>query len=108
MSRMFNPPHPGATLREDILPALGLTVTDAARQLGITRTALSRILNGHAGISPEMARRIESWLGPERGGRAEIWLGMQMDYNLWLARQPHIPPVERAPELLAARSRFCG
>jgi len=72
MSRMFNPPHPGATLREDILPALGLTVTDAAKQLGITRTALSRILNGHAGISPKMARRIESWLGLERGGRTEI------------------------------------
>ena len=70
MSRMFNPPHPGATLGEDILPALGLTVTDAARQLGITRTALSRILNGHAGIFPEMARRIESWLGPEAGSRA--------------------------------------
>jgi addiction module HigA family antidote len=52
MARMFNPPHPGETLREDVLPALGLTVTEAARQLGITRTALSRILNGHAGISP--------------------------------------------------------
>ncbi|MDP2786555.1 MAG: HigA family addiction module antitoxin [Pseudomonadota bacterium] len=102
MSRMFNPPHPGATLREDILPALGLTVTDAARQLGITRTALSRILNEHAGISPEMALRIESWLGPERGGRAEIWLGMQMDHDLWMTEQRPAPPVERAPELLAA------
>ena len=102
MIRMFNPPHPGATLREDILPALGLTVTDAARQLGITRTALSRILIEHAGISPEMALRIESWLGPERGGRAEIWLGMQMDYALWTTEQRPAPSVERAPELLAA------
>lgn len=102
MARMFNPPHPGETLREDILPALGLTVTEAARQLGITRTALSRILNGHAGISPEMARRIEAWLGPERGGRAEIWLGMQMDYDLWLAEQRPVPAVERAPDSLAA------
>lgn len=99
MGRMHNPPHPGETLREDILPALGLTVTDAARQLGITRTALSRILNGHAGISPEMARRIESWLGPERGGRAEIWLGLQMDYDLWVAEQRPAPRVERAPEM---------
>lgn len=102
MSRMFNPPHPGATLREDILPALGLTVTEAARQLGITRTALSRILNGHAGISPEMAPRIEAWLGPERGGRAEIWLGMQMDYDLWMLGQGPAPHVARAPESLAA------
>lgn len=101
MSRMFNPPHPGETLREDVLPALGLTVTDAARQLGITRTALSRILNGHAGISPDMARRIEAWLGPERGGRAEVWLGMQMDYDLWMAEQKPAPEVERAPEAVA-------
>ncbi len=102
MGRMFNPPHPGETLREDILPALGLTVTDAARQLGITRTALSRILNGHAGISPEMARRIEAWLGPDRGGRAELWLGLQMDYDLWKAEQHPAPVVERAPDLMVA------
>lgn len=68
MSRIFNPPHPGATLREDILPALGLTVTQAAQQLGVTRSALSRVLNEHAAISPEMALRIEAWLGVERGG----------------------------------------
>lgn len=98
MSRMFNPPHPGETLREDVLPALGLTVTDAARQLGVTRTTLSRILNGHAGISPDMARRIEAWLGPERGGRAVVWLGMQMDFDLWLAEQRPAPKVERALE----------
>ncbi len=102
MSRMFNPPHPGATLREDILPALGLTLTDAARQLGISRTALSRLLTGHVGICPAMARRIEVWPGPERGGRAEIWLGMQVDYDLWMAEQGPAPLVERAPELLAA------
>ncbi len=102
MARMFNPPHPGETLREDILPALGLTVTDAARQLGITRTALSRILNCHAGISPEMARRIEAWLGPDRGGRAELWLGLQMDYDLWMAEQRPAPVVQRAPDLMAA------
>lgn len=102
MGRMYNPPHPGETLKEDILPALGLTVTEAAQQLGITRTTLSRILNGHAAISPEMARRIEAWLGPERGGRAEIWLGMQMDHDLWMAGQKPAPKVTRAPELLAA------
>ena len=68
-------------------------------QLGITRTALYRILNDHAGISPEMARRIEAWLGSERGGRAEMWLGLQMDYDLWIAEQRPAPRVERAPEM---------
>ena len=48
---MYNPPHPGETLREDVLPALGLSVTDAADQLGVTRAALSRVLNGRAGIN---------------------------------------------------------
>lgn len=99
MGRMFNPPHPGATLKEDVLPALGLTVTEAARQLGVTRTAFSRVLNGHAAISPDMARRIEAWLGQDRGGRADLWLGMQLDYDLWQARQKPAPKVERAPTI---------
>lgn len=68
MNRIFNPPHPGETLRDDVLPALGLTVTEAASQLGVPRAALSRILHGHAGISPEMALRLEAWLGEENGG----------------------------------------
>jgi addiction module HigA family antidote len=65
MATMYNPPHPGETLREDVLPALGLSVTDAAAQLGVTRAALSRVLNGRAGISPEMSLRLERWLGVE-------------------------------------------
>jgi addiction module HigA family antidote len=83
---MHNPPHPGEILRDDVLPALDLSVTAAARELGVTRAALSRVLHGHAGISPEMALRIERWLGVERGGRAEVWAGMQLDYDLWRAR----------------------
>lgn len=102
MGRMFSPPHPGETLKEDILPALGLTVTEAAQQLGVTRTGLSRVLNGHAAISPEMARRVEAWLGPDRGGRAELWLGMQLDYDLWVTKQKPAPKVVRAPELVSA------
>ena len=68
MARMFNPPHPGLTLRDDVLPALGLNVTEAAVQLGVSRVALSRVLNGRAAVSPEMALRIEAWLGLDRGG----------------------------------------
>jgi addiction module HigA family antidote len=87
MATMHNPPHPGSILREDVLPALGLSVTEAARQIGVTRVALSRVLNGHSGISPEMALKIEDWLGVEHGGRAEMWTGMQLDYDMWQARQ---------------------
>ena len=87
MATMHNPPHPGSILREDVLPALGLSVTEAARQIGVTRVALSRVLNGHSGISPEMALKIEDWLGVEHGGRAEMWTGMQLDYDMWRARQ---------------------
>ncbi len=87
MATMHNPPHPGSILREDVLPALGLSVTEAAKQIGVTRVALSRVLNGHSGISPEMALKIEDWLGVEHGGRAEMWTGMQLDYDMWQARQ---------------------
>ncbi len=93
--RMHNPLHPGETLKEDILPALGLTVTQAAGQLGVNRAALSRVLNGRAAIS--MALRIESWLGVDRGGRAEIWLAVQSAYDLWQARQVVPPKAMRAP-----------
>ena len=87
MARMFNPPHPGLTLRNDVLPALQLSVTQAAQQLGVSRVALSRVLNGRAAISPEMALRIEAWLGKARGGDARLWLAMQSDYDLWHQEQ---------------------
>jgi addiction module HigA family antidote len=96
MTRMYKPPHPGATLREDVLPALGLTVTEAAAQLGVTRAALSRVLNERAAISPEMARRLEAWLGQDRGGDAELWLRMQLAFDLWRERQRPAPRVKRA------------
>lgn len=84
---MVNPPHPGLTLRDDILPALGLTVTQAAEQLDVSRVALSRVLNGRAAISPEMALRIEAWLGVERGGEARLWLAEQSAYDVLQAEQ---------------------
>ena len=67
---IHNPAHPGLTLRDDVLPALGLTVTQAAQQLDVSRVALSCVLNGRAAISPEMALRIEAWRGATRGGEA--------------------------------------
>ncbi|WP_414443399.1 HigA family addiction module antitoxin [Burkholderia sp. 22PA0106] len=97
MTRMLTPPHPGETLRDDVLPALGLSVTEAAAQLGVTRAALSRVLNARAAISPEMALRIEGWLGVERGGRADLWLAEQLAYDLVQARAKGMPKVERAP-----------
>lgn len=85
MTTMFDPPHPGLTLRDDVLPALGLTVTQAAEQLGVARVTLSRVLNGHAAISPEMALRLEAWLGKDRGGDARLWLAQQAAYDMWQA-----------------------
>ena len=96
MSNMHNPAHPGEILREDILPTLGLNVTQAAEQLGVTRAALSRVLNGRAAISPMMALRIEAWLGVERGGRADLWIAEQAAYDLWQARKAGMPKVTRA------------
>ncbi len=87
MNRMFNPPHPGLTLRDDVLPALGLSVTQSAEQLGVSRVALSRVLNGRAAISPDMALRIEAWLGADRGGNARVWLAQQSAYDVWQAEQ---------------------
>ena len=96
MSRMFNPPHPGETLKEDVLPALALNVTEAAAQLGVTRAAFSRVLNGRAAISPEMALRLEGWLGEDNGGRADVWVAQQAAYDLWRARTSGAPSVTRA------------
>lgn len=83
MSKMHNPPHPGETLKEDVLPALGLTVTKAAEQLGVARVTLSRMINGRAAISADMAIRLAQWLG----GNAEIWLRLQLQYDLWHAEK---------------------
>jgi addiction module HigA family antidote len=84
---MFDPPHPGEVLRD----YLGSTsVTAAALHLGVTRAALSRILNGSAGISAEMALK----LGDALGTSADLWLGMQGHYDLWQAskkRRKKIP-----------------
>jgi addiction module HigA family antidote len=102
MSRMHNPPHPGLTLRDDVLPALGMNVTDTAQALGVTRPTLSRVLNGAAAVSPEMALRLERWLGVEHGGRADVWLGMQAAYDLWAAEQKAKTVIGKIKPLSAA------
>ncbi len=70
-----------------MLPALGLSVTEAAGQLGVARVTLSRVLNGRAAISPEMALRLQAWLGKERGSDARVWLAQQTAHDLWQAEQ---------------------
>jgi addiction module HigA family antidote len=97
MSEMHDPPHPGETLREDVLPALGISAAQAARELGVIRVALSRVLHEHAGISIDLARRLEAWLGgPEDGPSAEVWLKGQLSYDLWQAARKPRPKVARA------------
>jgi addiction module HigA family antidote len=88
MSRMHNPPHPGAVLQEWLTD---VSVTKAAALLGVTRAYLSRILHGHAGISADMALRLSDLLGTS----AELWLGMQSAYDLWQASQQPRPTVQR-------------
>lgn len=98
MTRMHNPPHPGLTIRDDVLPALDLSVTEAAEQLGVSRVTFSRMINARAAISPEMALRIEAWLGVERGGDARLWLAQQSAYDMWQAvQQFKIKPMKVKP-----------
>ncbi len=79
---MHDPPHPGGIVRRQCLEPLGLTVTRAAEGLGVTRQALSELLNGRTGVSVEMAIRLSKAFG----STPETWLGMQMAYDLWQAR----------------------
>lgn len=83
MMQMYNPPHPGEIIKELCLEPLGLTVTRAAEALGVSRKTLSAIVNGRAGISPEMAIRLSMAFDTS----AESWLNQQMQYDLWQARQ---------------------
>ena len=83
MMTMKNPPHPGETVRYDCLEPLGLTVTEGAKALGVTRQTLNNLVNGKSGISPEMAIRLSKAFGSS----PETWLKMQLDYDLAQARQ---------------------
>jgi len=87
---MHNPAHPGKVLKELFIPT-GLTVAEAARRLGVSRQALSAILNGRAGVSAEMALRLSKALGTS----PDVWLGMQMQYDLWQAKRKPPKGVEK-------------
>ncbi len=80
---MHNPPHPGEVLRELCIQPLGLTVTETAKSLGVSRKTLSALLNGRAGISPEMAIRLSKAFDTS----PESWLNQQMQYDLWIANR---------------------
>lgn len=81
--RIHNPPHPGGVIRELCLKPLGLSVTDTAKHLDVSRKALSELLNGRVGVSPEMAVRLSIAFDTT----PESWLSMQMEYDLWLAEK---------------------
>lgn len=85
---MFDPPHPGVVLKDYLA---GTSVTAAAAHLGVTRATLSRILNGAAGISAEMALRLSDALGTS----PEMWIGMQSNYDLWQASRKGHQKLER-------------
>lgn len=94
---MYKPLHPGEIVRDAVCnEETGLTVSDAAIKLGVQRTTLSRVFNGHAGISPEMAMRLSLLLGTS----IEMWLNIQRDYDTWKIQ--HIKPKLKIKQLKLA------
>lgn len=94
---MYKPLHPGEIVRDAVCnEETGLTVSDAAIKLGVQRTTLSRVFNGHAGISPEMAMRLSLLLGTS----IEMWLNIQRDYDIWKIQ--HIKPKLKIKQLKLA------
>ena len=98
MAQMHNPPHPGEVLRDVVFSDAEVSVTEFAARLGVTRVALSRVLNGNAGISADMALRLAAALG----GSAQSWLHMQSDDDLWHAERALRRQVARITPLKCA------
>jgi antitoxin HigA-1 len=88
---MKSPPHPGALLKEDVIAPLGLSVTEAAERLGMSRVAFSRVLNGRAAISADLAIRLEM----AGASTARFWMSLQSAYDLAIARMHEQPSVRR-------------
>ena len=93
------PTHPGVILRDDVLPALKLSVSEAARQLRITRQTLHRIMAGETSVTPEMAVRLGKFCGNGPG----LWLRMQQNYDLWHAEHKLRDELKRIPAHVATR-----
>jgi addiction module HigA family antidote len=93
---MFNPPHPGEIIREFCIEPLNISVTEAAKSMGVTRKTLSALLNGRSGVSPEMALRLSKVFGRTPEG----WLKLQLQYDLWQTKQmldiSHLKPIKAA------------
>lgn len=98
MTRMHNPPHPGEVLKDGVFANNLVSVTDAAAALGVTRVSLSRLLNGKAGMSAEMAVRLGKWLGTG----PDVWINMQAQYELWNAERALKTMVRKIPTLKQA------
>ncbi len=87
------PTHPGELLREDVLPALRMNVSQAARELGVSRQLLHRILVGRASVTPEMAVRLGKWAG----NGPNLWLAMQQQFDVWHAEQKLAKALQQIP-----------
>jgi antitoxin HigA-1 len=97
-ARKMPPVHPGVILRDEVLPALNISVSAAARELGLSRQTLHRILAGQLGVSTETALRLGRWCGNGAG----IWARMQQSYDLWFLEQRMAAELEAIPSRLAA------
>jgi addiction module HigA family antidote len=89
-TRMYNPPHPGEVLQDTVLAQGRITVSEFAKKLGVSRVALSRVVNARAAVSADMALRLAAALG----GSAESWLQMQAAYDLWRAAKRRRPKIQ--------------
>jgi antitoxin HigA-1 len=96
MTTMHAPVHPGEIVKDALIDGAGLSVTEAADRLGVSRTTLSRLLNGHAGISPEMALRLSKFFNTS----IEMWINLQSQYDIWLVCKKHkkikVTPFDKA------------
>ena len=91
MAKLSTPPHPGDTIREDILEPLDMSVNQLAKHLGVTAARLNEIVNGRRGITADTALRLARYLGTS----AEFWMGLQLEYDLRIARQKKAAEIDR-------------
>lgn len=85
MTGIYNPLHPGEIVKDALIDATGMSVTESAQRLGVSRTALSRLLNGHAGISPEMALRLSKLFNTS----IDMWINLQAQYDTWVIKKQY-------------------